>query len=1697
MKKLLTLAFSFMFLVISAQKWVGKMMDPTVNFYEVKSSFDKYWKREGREREREREREKKEKEKKGEVSPSRKGMPQEEEEGEDESFMIYKRWENFMAPRVYPSGDRSLVANAPLLYDEFLQSQSTQRNAGPQQTMSSTWTAVGPMGAPSGGNAGRLNVIRFHPTNSNIIYACAPAGGLWVSTNGGTSWTTATDQLAVIGCSDLAIDPTNPLVMYLATGDGDAGDTPSIGLLKSTDGGNTWNATGLSFAASAGTTIRRIKINPNNTQQILVGTNTGVYRSTNGGSTFGAAVITSSIRDMELNPLNPNEVFVSGTRFYRSRNFGQSFTQITSGLPSNTVIDRMAIAVTPADTSYIYAIAGDASTSGSYGFYVSTNSGTSFSQVTFSSPANLLGWSSTGNDASAGGQSWYDLAIAVSPTDKNEVVVGGVNVWRTTNGGSAWTIYGHWTGSGAPFIHADIHDLSYNSAGTLYATCDGGVFRRGASSWTDLSAAMNIAQPYKIGLSTSSSTLMITGHQDNGTNKYNGAWAEVMGGDGMDCFIDRTNNNVMYGEQYNGSLNRSTNGGANWTGITTGLSGNAAWVTPWHQDPTVANTIYVGYDQLFVSTNQGTNWTQTTGTMTGSSSIVEFAIAPSNNQVIYVIKGNTLFKTTNAGGAWTSVTTGLPTASVQMTNLAIDPTDPNNVWVTFSGYSSANKVFVTTNGGTNWTNVSTGLPNLPVNCIVYTPGSTTDALYVGCDVGVYYKDNSSSWTSYNTGLPNVPVFDLEIYQPLGKIRAATFGRSVWEVDIFNPGNLAPIASFASDRQVVCAGQTVNYTDQSSFTPTSWSWSFQGGTPSTSTSQNPAVVYNTPGTYSVSLTATNANGNNTATQTNYINVTSVYSLPLAEDFASTSFPPTNWTTKDVNNDGLFWTRNSSVGSQGTTTCMMFDNYNLDAAGTRDEMQAPRYNMSGLTSATLTFDVAYRQYDNQYSDTLAVLVSTDCGITFTTVYSKGGATLASVAGTYTTALFAPASASEWRAETVNMNAYAGQPNVMVVFQNRGRYGQGLYIDKINLTGVTAGAPPTASFTASSNTCTNQNISFTDGSTNTPTSWSWTFPGGNPSSSTLQNPTVSYATAGTYTVTHTATNANGTSTPVTQTFTINTTPVASASTTGNPFCSGSTITLNSSGGSAYQWTGPGTYTSAVQNPTRNNATLGMAGTYTVTVTSNGCSATATTVVNVNLRPTAVISPGANSFCAGSGINLITPSSSAGSGTITGYQWQLNGSPISGATASSYSATAAGTYNVIITNSNGCSTTSANRVLTVNAAPVASVTGANGFCAGGSTVLDASSSAAGSGTISSYQWQLSGSAISGATGTTYTASAGGNYSVVVTNSNTCSTTSSVLAVVVYPNPSALSLSSTSSTCGASNGVISVNTTTGGTSPYTYSIDGGSFGTANGFNGLPAATHTVTVQDVNGCLLSDTISLMNVGGPDSVTLSATDEHCSGSDGSITIVTVTGGTAPFQYSLNGGVFQTTTFFTGMGPGTYTIMTKDANGCSVPGTVTISTIPGPPTPTISQNGLMLSSSASSGNQWYLNGTLLPGETNQSITVTQNGDYTVVVTDAFNCSSTSAITQISNVGISETDLVRELKIFPNPSNGVFEVKMNLPEKADYTLEISSELGQLMHKETIRSNSGIYTRSFNFSKEGAAVYYLTISDGKEKIMRKIVVN
>lgn len=841
MKKLFLSLGCLFTTMMPAQTWVEMMQQPGANFYDIQKSFNEYWKDK-------------------DITVSGNG------------YKPFKRWENYVEQRVYPSGDLSLLNHTWPNFMAFKPGTTAPGRLNHNSLIaSSTWTAMGPMGPMQGvasngfpRKAGRDNFITFHPTTPTTFWAGTPAGGLWKTTDDGVTWTTNTDNLSIIGCSDLAVASTNTNIMYLATGDGDAGDTPSMGILKSIDGGQTWAATSLTFALSQQRQIRRLIVNPLNHNTVFAATSVGIYRTLNGGTTW-TSVNGNNTFDIEFKPGDTTTLYASGTAFFLSTNGGTSFTTISAGI--STGANRMCIAVTPNDPTYVYLLASNSTSNGFLGLYRSVNSGAAFSLM--SSTPDILANSCAGT--AGGGQGWYDLALAVSPLDKNKVSVGGVNVWMSNSGGATgtWTCTGCWIGTTAPsvYLKADHHDLDYNPSGILYAATDGGVFKYNVSNWIDLNNQRNIAQMYKIGLSAISPNKWITGHQDNGSNIYTGTtYTASLAGDGMDCFIDRTNDLNMFASNPNGTLNRSTNGGSSWTGANSGISGTGGWVTPWKQDPTVATRLYAGFSQMFVSNNLGVSWTQLTATG-GSGSIVEFAIAPSNNQVIYIIQGTSIRKTTDGGVTWTGIT-GIPTSLGAPTFITVSPTDPNKVWVTLSGYSAANKVFQSVNGGSSWTNITYNLPNIPANCSVYQPGSS-DLIYVGMDVGVYFKDiNTNTWTLYNTGLPNVPVHDMEISPANpGKLRAATYGRGVYQVDVYQV--TAPPLSNFTYTGTICSGTSKVFKDASNNSPSAWSWSVSPntGVSFNASAQNPTVSFANAGTYTVALTASNSIGiGNVSTKT---------------------------------------------------------------------------------------------------------------------------------------------------------------------------------------------------------------------------------------------------------------------------------------------------------------------------------------------------------------------------------------------------------------------------------------------------------------------------------------------------------------------------------------------------------------------------------------------------------------------------------------------------------------------------------------------------------------------------------------------------------------------------------------------------------------------------------------------------------------
>ncbi|HEY4800947.1 MAG TPA: T9SS type A sorting domain-containing protein [Bacteroidia bacterium] len=850
---------------IFAQDWVKMMHDPNVNFYDVQKAFNTYAAKKERQIERE-----------NRKLFKKKGEAFSEGELEVPGYEQYKRWEYFMKPRVSQTGERF----APDAVWNEMKKYKEQYGA----FVAGNWTLVGPTTStvPSGGGgAGRTNFVTIHPTTPTTLWTGSPGGGLWKSTDGGTTWSTNTDNLPqVIGCSDLAIDPTTPNTMYLATGDCDGGDTYSVGILKTIDGGTTWNTTGLSFSLGLFRMVYRIVIDPSATSTIYAATTSGVYKSTNAGTTW-AVIKAGSFTDIKMKPGTTGSTATlytvgtnaggTGPQFSYSTNAGTTWTTVTAAFnatPAN--VQRMAIAVSANNPAVVYVISAKITTYDLDGFYKSTNSGAAFTKLTVSPASPSI----------IGTQGFYALSIAANPTNANEVFVGGLDTYKCTSvpssGTATFTQMSYWA-AGSPYVHADIHELEYNGS-NIYACCDGGLFvtSNGGTAWTDKSnGGLQISEMYGFGQSQTNASKMISGWQDNGTNLYTGTWSRVIGGDGMKAFVSWNNDQNMWGSLYNGNLQRSTNGGTSFSTYTTGITDPLnTWVTEYNEDPVTAGTVYAGFANVWKSVG-GAAWAKagTINNLGPSTSytvnVNAIAVSPANAQVIWAAKGSTLFKTSNGGTSW-SVVSSAPNGSI--TDIACSQTDANKAWITFSGYMNTMKVYVTTNQGTSWTNMSASLPNIPVNCITVDKNGT-DAIYIGTDAGVFYRDGSMSvWQPFFNGLPNVNITQLEIYYGSpAKLRTATYGRGIWETTLFQSGTYAPTANFGADKQIGCPGLGVQFSDWSAGQPTAWSWVFQGGNPATSTQQNPFVAYNSPGTYSVSLTATNANGTDSKTYTGFITV----------------------------------------------------------------------------------------------------------------------------------------------------------------------------------------------------------------------------------------------------------------------------------------------------------------------------------------------------------------------------------------------------------------------------------------------------------------------------------------------------------------------------------------------------------------------------------------------------------------------------------------------------------------------------------------------------------------------------------------------------------------------------------------------------------------------------------------------------------
>lgn len=976
MKKLLLLLFIAGFgLMGKAQPWSGNLPPEKkdYSFYDYQKAFNDYWSK----------------------YQVEKGWYLDENGNKQKAYgwKQFKRWEWNWEQRIDKQTGEFPKSTATAEYDKIYGNKKLA-------ITSSNWVSLGPDWSASGyAGIGRVNTVAFHPSDINKFWIGAPAGGLWYTDDGGNSWTVLTDSNEVLGVSAIVIptDFATSNTIYIGTGDRDASDNYSMGVLKSTDGGANWQTTGLSFNMASGESINRMLLLPNNNNTIFAATSDGVYKTTDGADNWTNLTSTEFI-DIEFCPGSPDTIYGSTRqgKIYLTTNAGSTWNQVfNSG--SNA---RIELAVSADDPSIVYALASNSS-NGLLGIYKSNDFGATYT-LKFNS-LNLLGWDGYGGDN--GGQGWYDLSMAADPNNADIAFVGGVNTWKTTDGGTNWEISNHWWGQNSQAVHADKHFLAYrNNESVLFECNDGGIYSTAdGTTWADHTNGITISQIYRLSVAQTDPNYTMTGLQDNGSKFYNGTeWFDVIGGDGMECIIDYTDKNVQYGSLYYGDIERTTNQWNSSVNITNNIPGgaNGAWVTPYCLDPIDHNTIYVGMTQLWKSTNQGNSFASI-GNF--GSQLRSLAIAPSNTDYIYAASSSTIWKTTDGGANWETITNGLPTSSASITYIAVKFNDPNTLWISMSGYNSYG-VFESTNGGDTWTNISSGLPQIPVNCVIQNKLETEQTnLYAGTDYGVFIKQGENDWIPYNNNLPKTVVNELDIYydmaNPLNsRLKAATYGRGLWESPMELSGNYPPLLTTTEATDITINSATLNAEIINDFgsgiTESGILYGLTSeleiGLPGvTQLSTNPTV---TSGTFSLSVSdllsgttyyfrsyAINENGTGYGNTNDFVTLcASIANFPYTQDFETSELLPNCYSQEYVSGDNVNWIIGTGNNSSSPSNAHSGSNNLLfkDSDNTEDKTKLilPEFDLTSLTNPYLSFWLAKSGLYNIYTDELTVYYKT---------------------------------------------------------------------------------------------------------------------------------------------------------------------------------------------------------------------------------------------------------------------------------------------------------------------------------------------------------------------------------------------------------------------------------------------------------------------------------------------------------------------------------------------------------------------------------------------------------------------------------------------------------------------------------------------------------------------------------------------------
>ncbi len=750
----------------SPDYWQAKMRESGLNYHEFKNEFDNYWA--------------------GKIPVKGSGYKQ------------IRRW--LIEKSAYVNPDGSIRLPQEDIDNAMAYNQSNTSFAG-------NWSYVGPNqpiieadnGTTTAAN-GRVTAIGFNPFNDQTVYVGSPLGGLWVSYNNGSTYQNMnTDEITSLGVSAVAVDPTDPNIIFIGTGDRDTEVTLGKGIYKSSDGGLTWVAKPLSPQHDK--YVCKILFDPANHNKMVVASNYGIYVSHDNGNTWSNKLAVY-LKDMEQKPGEPYTLYaVSNNTFYKSVNFGETWQSMLT-----TSAHRIAISTTPDNPEKV--IMFTSRDSHFHRIYVSENSGESFYLKN-----NVTGIPEEG-------QGWYNLDFIIDPLNEDIMYAGMVNFYKSTDGGTTWV--------NQVMIYADdqhtfeFHPVTHrlfigNDSGIWYS--DDGI------TYTYSSNGLNVTEIYRMDVASQNPSHIIMGNQDAATFVSNGgSYYRSIGGDGGTCKFDPTNENYVFGSSQNGHVARSVNGGVLNASFSTiaangshGINEEANFITSFLVDYFNSNRMFYGAKSVWRSSNIKTSnpanvtFTKISPNLGGTSQTIEFIEQSRANQnILYIALSNGKMYRTDMAQAVSPSWYILP-----------NPTDNDGGNVRFKTHEinenivymiKGNRIYKSLNKGQTWINLTEDLTGLGIMSVAYMHGSP-EGLYIGTTAGVYFKDSTmTDWVPFKSGIPLTQVKDLVINYSTtpAQLFAASFGRGIWKTTI--------MATYVPDLSTGTGNATISGTNVSSVNP---------------------------------------------------------------------------------------------------------------------------------------------------------------------------------------------------------------------------------------------------------------------------------------------------------------------------------------------------------------------------------------------------------------------------------------------------------------------------------------------------------------------------------------------------------------------------------------------------------------------------------------------------------------------------------------------------------------------------------------------------------------------------------------------------------------------------------------------------------------------------------------------------------------